>query len=296
MDLQITLESIARLLIKDFSDSLKVVMTRPCKENLYNYTVTVNCLMNKNHLTGGGVSKNILEAFLKALVELGESFIMYRDNFPDRSGIAGGLTEKNTILRAKSELLERDSFLFHYQNKIPFLSQEKVKVNEDELIKFELATIDPEFSTIFITNHACALGQNKCLLSGTGSHLSKKIATQKAIEEYSTMKMIHEKYPKWCDGLESVSCSEISAPDFHHLNSKDQRNKKRIGKICEVNLNTKRQQQFNSHDWKISKLVSPLRFFHYFRVEHPGIKKMEFMQPEISDDSEGTHPLYHPFW
>jgi hypothetical protein len=250
-------------------------------------------------LKGAGVDSSRELAFLKGVVELGEAYVFRAQNLNTSSGLAGGVFLRSAVRRAKNELLERDAFLFHYRKVHPFLSVSSFNASPDRnLLLFEMASADPSVHCFLATDNRCAVGEAACLLIGLGAHEEKSVARSKAINEYSVMYDDHVKRPGWCDYLEQHPEKVSLKTDFHHVQSRDPRNKEIFRKLCQIqerpaSIREMRSTALNS--WSLKQLFSPIRFIKYVQADNPYITKLAFGQPE-GDSEEHLKPLYHPIW
>jgi ribosomal protein S12 methylthiotransferase accessory factor YcaO len=159
----------------------------------------------------------MIDSFTKAMSELGESILVYSLGLETNSGLAGGFLYKTARQRAKAELIERDAFLYHYKNRIPFIERiflEKKDNSKLDIFAYKMASTDSSFYSYLVTDEDCSRGNRMCLLFGLGSHKIKNIAISKAIQEYASIALLHEKFPLWCDGLCKKNPNELVAQIF----------------------------------------------------------------------------------
>lgn len=294
------LRTLADLLIVAPADrqSLEVTRLAPSVETSDQYLT----VLKNGNVSASGVSKSPSISFLKALLEYGECLICLKRNWTNRSGIAGGIFLGTSVNRAQFELIERDAFLFHYRNEVPFapLKAIHLKVDFPQLLIFEMNSADPRFFSILATDRVSA-GQNPiaphCLIFGTATHLNRSAAIRKAIEEYSALRYNHLVDPEFCGSCKVADRRNSGA--YHHGASSDPRNIERFKRLCSLTRPMssripRTDQGEVSRTWKTEKLESPLRFFNFARASNPLLIPLSFGEPE--PDSPAEHPLYHPFW
>jgi hypothetical protein len=287
------------MLFSEPVDHIDVFAEAPCESNGGQWVVVVEAIWRDWALmkgTGTGRSESV--SFLKGLVELGEVWLVRKHSLQDRSGIAGGIFRRQASFRAKAELIERDSFLFHYRNRHPFarkIKEVRQTVDAPGIVVFEMDSSDPKFTSVFATNTMCAMQGADCLLMGLGAHSDPNVAIQKAIQEYSIMAMDHVRRPGWCARLSQDSSLSNRLPDFHHAQSRDSRNLERIKSICAIDGRQTRRV-LPKIFWNERQLPSPIRFVHYVAVSSPDLMSLDFGAPEPREIWESERPLYHPVW
>ena len=269
---------------------LKVFVHKPTIKTRYRWLVVVNIVDSLScKYKGSATSSNPIEAYIKAVAELGESLICSSLNFGNRSGIAAGLLTSQAIVRAKSELIERDAFLYHYRNAIPFTAVKEIDDN-DGLLAFQMQSAEKNYYSYLVTDVKCSTGASECLLFGTGCHPSEKIAIEKAVQEYVSIALNHELKPEWCNGNSNEQLQHKSLTDRHHFASRDFRNIERFRLLCLVREPAGPRPNVGD-DWKITRLSSPLRFFNFVYVQNESLISMTFGEFERIEGD-----LLHPFW
>lgn len=290
MDLSSALNKTAKFLFKKKGIELNVQVLKPSRKTLFRWICSIyvaDLTIKKRTYRGTGGSNQLAFAFLKAFGEVCETIAMYENKLSSRCGMAAGIIAENSILRAKSELIERDAFIYHYRNRIPFVSRKRI---DDDLHSFELASADKDFPTYFVTNTSTTNGASKCLQFGCGtSFQNSNDAIQKAVQEFVNIHINHHNFPNQC--LEWWNHPELipTKMDFHHVQSRDQRNLD-IFKLL-FNTQSTSRPQIDRTKWIIEELPSPAKFFKVFKVAHPDLQILKFGQPEPN-----TADLYHPFW
>lgn len=249
---------------------------------------------------GAGVGSTPQGAFLKALLELGESSIRIRNKFKSRSGIAGGLFRSNVIQRAKAELIERDAFLYHYRVGVPFerYSWRMQSALERGLFAFRLKSAIRDFTITMILNVEALYSLQPHLEFATGCALTVSGSLRKALEEFHLVR----------DAIRRKGHNRVSRSIFdnHLVASFDERNVTRFRNLIENTnpaLKLISQKPFLPREsllsrqlnWRVEDLSSPIRFFRFCRVQCPDLVEMTFGQPE-SQESATARDLFHPFW
>ncbi len=301
VDISNSLATTTLFLIKKTNSSkqLSVYIHRPIETNGLIHLIVIEYKdITGKIIRSSGMAISFWAAYTKALVEMGEIIITRNFNFPDRSGIAGGLFYATAAERAKAELIERDSFLFHYRNKIPF-NKCFLKLNTTTGVTYlyQLSARSSKHHVVLATTEDCANGNNDCLLLGMGGHKNMNTAKEKAIGELECMKLDHKMRPGWCKKIENNLHLSNRIPDFHHIASRDSRNIDLFKYLCnnnQTNIFSTRNDLDNSK-WTIQKLQSPLYFFKYTRLLHPDLMPLTFGEPEPAK-CNGQQPLYHPIW
>ncbi len=295
MDLSATLNQLTRKLCKPTLETCQVHIRKAFGiEN--NYRVVIDGKSAGESVQGGGISKSLLTAYAKALGEFGEGLVCLRENHDNRSGMAAGLLFFQAVDRAKAELIERDAFLHHYRNEVPFLGRRPLQRAKSRSfiapVAFRMATAHPDWHSFLVTDDLCATGQRTCLLFGTAADRNEKLALQRAHDEYQVIAHVHNIRPSRCAELAGDSSSSSSA-DRHHLSSRDSRNLERFRTLCSPMRATKGGRQSIHNQWEIERLQSPIETMVYARVRHRELTPLVFDIPEAV---AGNTPLYHPFW
>lgn len=292
MDVSSSLIQITKWFIRDRNRNINIHIFPKSKNTLNLWQVIIEVEWDQKKLIGSsGGSKSLFEAYLKALSELGENIILDSSALMSRCGIAGGLFESQAIIRAKAELLERDSFFYHYRNKVPFYDTFTLFKDGIELCIFQLQSSDPHFYSYLATDKDCTLGKSSCLLFGTSAHPDKNVAIEKAIQEYSAIRLNHILQPERCESLFKNPDKIATIMDKHHIASRDPRNLNRFQNLCQTSKNMGNRKQIDPKNWETQKLKSPFRLLKFIRVDHPDLIKMTFGIPEPGEDK-----LFHPFW
>lgn len=246
----------------------------------------------------GMTTDSVNSSYIRAVVELGENIIFKTKRLEDRGGLSGGFLFSEAIQRGKYELIERDSFLYHYRERAPFLSRRASQ--EGDALLFEMKSKVPGVHCFFATTRECANGQNPCLLLGLGAHKDPSQAQRKALGELSTMQLDHDLRPGWCEAL-AASPEKISRlPDYHHVQSRDSRNIEAIKEICSVSGESLgKQAGYDSEiqrQWRVEKMESPIRFAKYCHISNSRLEALKFGFPEEKSLWRSESPLYHPIW
>jgi hypothetical protein len=295
------LSTLAKFLFKAPIDTIDIYVHEPTAAT-HGYWIVV---ADGNYATwspmkGSGMALNMLDAFIKAIVELGEVYIVRQLGLQDRNGLSGGLLTSTAEFRAKAELIERDAFLYHYRNQLSFHPAPLVIPTIDvqrKILVYEMQNTEDGFYSYLATDSNCAIGQSPCLLIGLGAHSDRDIAISKAVGEYSTMHLDHILRPNWCGILEKDRTKAKRLPDFHHSYSRDPRNILRFVNLCSVNDSKfKLRSKLAADTWCKKKIVSPLRFFCFVQAENKSLLQLTFGKPEIDEYLEQDGPLYHPVW
>lgn len=288
VDLQSRLGQVARFFFQGRVESCHVFIHEPRENNLYRFSVVISVKLNGREVNGSSSGLSLYNTFLKALCELGENIITSNLGLNNRSGVAGGLILNNCIDRAKAELIERDAFLYHYRNLIPFRKSDSKTVDE---MRFELNSVDPSFSVNLVMNREYLEKKDSCLILGVAGNKDALCSSERAYCEYSSMYLNHKEFIN-CSNLRPV-LEKSAKVDFHHHHSKSWENKTIFKKLC-LEESSFEKRSYDDRLWKIEELNSPLLFFKYVRAEHPELIKLEFGLPELFPQFENL--VYHPFW
>jgi YcaO cyclodehydratase, ATP-ad Mg2+-binding len=281
------LTAMARALFLAPVDYLDIFVAKPMDGK--NFTVTAEARIERGPLMSGtGSSSSEADAFIRALVELGEVWITNKLSLRDRNGLAGGLFKMQARMRAKAELIERDAFLFHYRKDIPFLQILDTKnIGGKNVLAFKMASADTKLTAVFAVDEAAVKGEAECLLMGMAAHRSTSLAIAKAFNEFSVMALDHAIRPGWCARLiEDLPKNPEKAarlPDFHHAHSRDMRNLNRIKHLCNTDGNfdlVKSTRSTKPILWSISDIESPVRFVKYQLVKTKDLIHLQFGVPE----------------
>lgn len=256
--------------------------------------------------TGSGTGWN--NAAIKALSEMGENIICFRDG-GERSGLAGGFLEKMAQQRAYEELLERDAYLFHYRNQEPFL---KCIYENDFLKSYLLKSRDSKFKIVLSlkkqTNYGDRLSPIGCIQFGLGIGLTTCNALNKSLSELAALMMYHRQNPKVClETYNDIKANQkkfaekkVSLMDIHHAFGWDPRNQRRFKdlEICK-NFTEKKKRTSESLDFKKSKISfekikSPLLYIKYVRAYDSSHSLNHLFLGQHEHDY--TEPLLQPFW
>jgi hypothetical protein len=300
MDLSRSLNSIARIFLKEPAESLGIyVDSNDGLKSERRLTISAH-FTQWGTLRASGSSPSIEEAFFKALIELGEVIATKKSGLQNRNGIAGGFLASKALARAQAELIERDAFLFHYRSQTPFCAE--IPLDEDlledygsEVRVYEMASADSKNRCAIATDVRCANQTSECLWIGLGASEDIHEAARRALREYRFMLLDHRLRPGWCERVKRDPSSTNRLTDVHHSHSRDPRSLKRFAELCS-NIRATDREQISQGRWKSKKLESVIRFVSYRCVLHPDLIPMEFGVPEPWSlrDSEG--PLLHPFW
>ncbi len=113
MGLSNSLEKTAIWLIKRRVSKVRVHYSNRVEENQIYRIVTIHCILeDRCPIQATGLGSTRLNAFAKAISELGEVILKVESSLLHRSGMAGGFCIRNAMQRAKFETLERDAFFF----------------------------------------------------------------------------------------------------------------------------------------------------------------------------------------
>ena len=305
MDLQNTLRSVSRFLIRDGRiHQIGSLLELSITHHDGFYTIFHQSVLGGNSISSSGTNRNILTAYLKSIVEFGEEILRVQLNLNNRSGISGGLSEKNITLRAQVEVLERDSFLFHYRQRLPMKKIKEITVGERVFSAFEMVCLDPRFRAVLIRESSRSYQGRLIAHFSTAVNETTELAIEKAVEEYVSLETFFE------DNAESINMLitgkyHLDNPLLPHMAAMfDPRNVEILNVLTgnitdnsptsEDNIVLHRFQGLprTRPKWIISNLVSPLKFFKYLRAESPDAEKFVFGVPE-----NGIWPaLFHPFW
>jgi hypothetical protein len=294
MELSHSLSRVTRHLLRAGAGAVETFVHSP-QEATRDRCVVV-CEWERNpgkRLKSSGTAKNKLEAYMKAVVELGEAALCDGISVPNRTGVAGGLIVGNAVERAKAELMERDAFLFHYRNQVPFVKREPVGAGA---WLFELSSPQDGVHCFIALDRACVEGIAECILMGLGCHGDRGAAVEKALGELACMVLDHSMRPGWCRAVYSGASSPARLTDMHHAASRDPRNMERFRALCATGPSEALRGRGNlAGNWRVECLTSPLRYFKYVRVSHADLAVLEFGKPEPSASPEEA-PLFHPVW
>lgn len=296
MDLSDPLIQVTRHLLRDPSGFIAVHVHEPQERTKNRFIVVCEWEKRSGHwLRASGVAGSRVEAYVKAIAELGEVALCDRDSLPDRSGIAAGFIEKNAVVRAKSELIERDAFLFHYRTGTPFLRREPA-LDASEAVLFEMSSADLGYVSLLAVDRASLEGRRDCILLGLGCHPDRGVAASKAIGELACATLDHAMRPGWCKDIYEGNSPAKRLTDRHHAASRDPRNLERMGRLFAVRSGSVIGERVDcSKRWEIVSLESPLRYMRYFKATNDALAVLEFGRPESWTDS-GSPPLFHPIW
>lgn len=288
VDLQHRLSQALKFFVKEKFDKSQVYIHWPSENNFFLYCVVIKLSRGDVEFKSSALGKNLYVAYIKALCELGENIICRRDNIQNRSGIAGGFFKANSFCRAKAELIERDAFLYHYRNMIPF----KFLKRSNGYDAYQLISIDPCYHVTLVMNSDYVGDNENCLKLGMGCEKDISDSIEKAHNEYSGMYLNHKIFSK-CDISDLYRKEWDRKTDFHHSQSMSLENKAIFRILCRHNTKTT-SRIYDSSLWSSRLLDSPLRFFKYIKVDHPQVEKINFGEPEKFKQFEKL--VYHPFW
>lgn len=294
MELSHSLSRVTRHLVRATSGAVEVYVHSPQESTLGRYVVVCEWERKPGErLKGSGVARRKFEAYLKAVVELGEVSLCDGASFLNRTGMAGGLVVENAVARAKSELMERDAFLFHYRGRVPFVRRESAG---PDACLFEMSSPQNGNYCFIALEKSFVEGRAECILLGLGCHGNREMAAEKALNELATMVLDHSMRPGWCLKVYTGGAVAARLTDMHHAFSRDPRNTERIRALCASGSSeTLRGRGELADVWRIERLESPLRYFKYVRVGHVDLAVLEFGKSEPARVPEDA-PLYHPVW
>lgn len=299
MEFSSRLVKVARVLLKPHFDSVEVYLHSPERIAHGKWTAVIDVKsLGLGKLKGTGTAGVFYDAFLKALVELGENIVVKQNGLRDRNGLSGGLFLRTASQRSKCELLERDAFLYHYRSGEAF---SPIEVDSDYykskgICLFRMSSADERVFCILATDVNCSKGKSECLLIGLGASESLDEAIQKAIAEYSIMLYDHEFRPGWCAFLAKDPSRIKRVPDFHHVQSRSTRNIEIFKQLCQGPRGLGRKPGFAhkvNKAWKQEIFGSPVHLVHYVKLSNPLLTPLIFGKPE---PTSGDENLYHPIW
>lgn len=292
MELSSSLSRVTRHLVGAEPGTVQTYVHCPRASTLSRYIVVCEWEREpRKRIKASGVARSRLDAYLKAVVELGEVAICDGTSMLNRTGLAGGLIFENAVHRAKAELLERDAFLFHYRRRLPFVKRESAGPGA---CLFEMSSPLADVHCFIALDQAFVEGGAECILMGFGCHLDRETAGEKAVGELAGMVLDHSLRPGWCRDVYTGAAKPARLTDLHHAYSRDSRNIERIRALCRPGSADSSRGPL-SEEWRVERLQSPLKYFKYVRVSHPGLAVLEFGRPEDAT-SPGQAPLYHPVW
>lgn len=296
MDLSNTLADVLSYLIDIPNRDSSAWVNYPSEFFGHQYNINLYSVIDDYECRSSAVSTTWYSAFLKAVAEIGEDYIVQERGISSGSGIAGGLFWKETITRAKAELIERDAFLWHYRNRIPFVCKTyfNFRLTSQRLLAFTMISSVPDVFCSLVTDESCAAGTNECLIFGIGASTSRQEATTKAAREYACLKNNHLKNDIWCKEWPVADRDKISPQDFHHAASHDPRNVQIFKQLCTA-AKADYVRTTSPTDWEITKLKSPIKYFRYAKASNVTLQNLNFLDTEPGSNST-DQPLYHPFW
>lgn len=296
MDLSYQVATAANALLRNYSGKTRAVVHGPSPMTLNHYVIILAIEWNGRKINATGTAKKFIQAFTKAISELGESVIGVIRNLPHRSGLAGGLCASPTVERAKAELVERDAFFYHYRAMVPFTGCTEIQTPIGTLLRYQLSSTLKGYHVVLITDPSSAQATGHCLRFTTAANECLREATHKAVAEYTHIHLMHVLAPERCKPISEFTLKNDSLADFHHAASRDKRNKQLFSILCKSTTVPRGPsvRQVACGSWVITKLQSPVRGFQFFQAHHAGLINLEFGKPEPSSDPR--NPLYHPFW
>jgi hypothetical protein len=251
------------------------------KGECHRYMITIEA----SGMAGSAKGDGLYLTFIKALVELGERISLLINDIRTSNGVAGGLMKSEAIERAKAESLERDAFLYHYANAIPFLDRNK---DDSGVWLYKMAAADSKVHTYIATDSIENFAATGCLRIGMGASVDMKEAKMKAVVEFANSRRLHNNHPDWCEEQYEKSDSIMN---FHHTRSRESNIKKHFKCLLEVNSHIRPQSKI---DWNITELKSPLRGVSFVRLFSNQLRDLTFgTKMEIKGWNED---LYHPIW
>lgn len=287
MDLQNKLRILTRFLLKPLAKDIQVFIHDP-EAGSKEICVVVICKCLNIDFKGSSFSDDIFTAYFKAVCELGENLISNDVGLTNRNGLAGGLIWKNTLLRARAELLERDSFIFHYRNRLAG----KILTDNKEYILLKLSSSDPRFHVVMTVGKDYLNFAHTCLCVGLAASMDLEEATRKSLNEYNGMRLNHR----------LITCREkplgepdnwLKLTDFHHNESRNPLNKKIFRELCS-GKEMMYSRVFSADLWRVQKIKSPVRLLKYALVNHPQLESLSFGIPYEVIGFENR--VFHPFW
>ena len=288
MGLQSSLVQLIHFLV--LNSTVKEKLTTYIHNRNDHYTVIINSTYKNETISSTGTNKNLLTAILKGIIEFGEEIIRVKHGLNNRSGIAGGLNEENIIERAKSEIIERDSFLYHYRTKKPIKLIKEIYRKNRKFYVYQMSTIDPLFKSVLIKESKMIFEGHEIVHFTTAASRKIENAINKAIEEYFSLEIFLKENKDEVIRIFNDQSKNVS-PLYHHIRAiSDQRNLQIINSICGNNGSIEPREL--KANWNIEKLKSTIKFFKYFKASSDKAIPFELGIPE-----EGQMPtLFHPFW
>lgn len=298
MDLSDSFQSVARFLLKRGTDPR--VSLLPANTDAHGkYLATVSCLTQTCRVNGTGVGQNQPEAFLKAMAELGEGILKIELGLKCRSGLAGGLIQSNVVVRAQSELTERDSFFYHYRNLAPLKRIGSRELSSKRCIEiYQLQSAIDGYHVALVTDRQTMTQARPFLSFATGAHTHWEAAVSKAIDEFISTTAFLELNLNAPASREGKGSTNSSAMDLHLMAAIDPRNLEIFEKLLGTAMSPESKRPTFSVDqspWKIVNLESPVRFLKFAQVSNPKLQGIQFGVPEAGTENNAK-PLYHPFW
>lgn len=297
MDLPHTFGRVARYLLRRGRDP-QVVFRRSTSGSGH-WICTITCGTSSGSVVGSAASSSLAESFIRALSEVGECILGREYSYPTRSGLAGGLIRSKAIYRGKAELIERDSFLFHYRSGVPFNFRTNYhdRKNNKKLYIYELSSRVPGFCVVLATRRNQIAQGRRYLHFGSGAAGDFRAASEKAINEYFSLQTVFETDR---ERLEALLNGAVPIDDRyrHILACFDHRNIEKFDALCSIEARGQPVVETNlsrNADWTVENLDSPVRFFQYVKVSNSNLVKISFGEPELTFDSRES-PLFHPFW
>lgn len=290
MDLQGSLTHLAKFLIKDKDIAKKVRLQIIRNEDLF--TILISSRTKSGPKRGSGTNGNIFIAFIKSILELGEEIIRDDLGLHCRSGLAGGLFSKSIIERGKCELLERDSFFYHYRNRIPFEVGKEIEMGRRTFYVYKLKCSCPDYFTILIKEKEKLFLNQEMVFFTMATSKSINEAIKKCIEEYYSLEVFLDQNTTFLKYLLEGSVNSDNQIVPHLLASFDRRNIERFNELCSLFFDDKKTPgACLDTSWKITSVQSPIKIFKFFRVESSELVKIRFNVQEESDPG-----LFHPYW
>ncbi|MBL6988878.1 MAG: hypothetical protein ISR65_03835 [Bacteriovoracaceae bacterium] len=293
MDLQTSLVSLSSFLIKDKEIAGNLTLS------VYNqngfYSIVIRSEYGEHAPTATGTNENLLTAYLKSILEFGEEILRGELGLNDRCGMAGGLIRKNIIERAKAELLERDSFLYHYRSKHPLKKLRTITYRGKVFDVFQMHCCQKGYYAIFIKEPQKYYLEREICHFTTASGRNLEATIKKALEEYFSLEIFLDKNRSDIVLLLDGGLTGDN-PIFPHVKSMfDERNLNRINHICNESLPKEHsgpQTEREIPSWEVEKLGSPLKLFDFYKLKSSNLHQLDFGTPE----EKISPPLYHPFW
>lgn len=257
----------------------------------HNTLVVLRSFSKSEILKGSGEGHHLADGFLKAMIELGELQICRQFSLKNREGLAGGLFKKTALERAKCELIERDAFLFHFCNGIPFI---ELPYQDREIVLYQLLSATPKRNVILATLKQNQEGKADCVQLGLGCSQDIQIAINKSLSELERLRYQHLYHLDFCEDSHQSNRPKNNT-DFHHQQSRNQHLISYFSFLCQTSQSSIHNRPvINEAEWKYETVKGPFHLIKYFKVTHPHLEAISWGRPEeVKGVSSG---FYAPLW